>query len=293
MSGFAAHSDARIKLQIVSDRADMLERGRAVPDQRGVADGRAHLAVPDAISFGAGKYEVAVGYVDLAAPESDRVDAVLNFGNDIARRAVAAEHECVRHPGHGSVLVRLPAPVAGRLSAHEPRVLPILHVIDENSVFDQNVGATRRAFVVDGDRSASIRDRSVVQNRHARRCDPFAQQSGKCRSLLAIEISFKAVADSLVKQNPGPSRAESYIHHARGRFFRIEIDESDSKRLARRGLPSILGNDSGELESAAFRVRSGFAASVLFDDDRDPNLRHRARVRNGNAVRSKDLDFLH
>ena len=44
-------------------------------------------------------------------------------------------------------LSRRPLPVG--LHVHQPRVLAILHVADENAVLDQHGAAGRRAFVVD------------------------------------------------------------------------------------------------------------------------------------------------
>jgi hypothetical protein len=81
---------------------------------------------------------------------------------------VAVHHVGVGHARHRDVGVGLPAAVAGRLHAHQPGILPVLHVTGQDTVLDQGGSGPRRAFIVDGQRAAAIRDRSVIDHGHAR-----------------------------------------------------------------------------------------------------------------------------
>ena len=54
--------------------------------------------------------------------------------------------------------------VAGRLHIHQPCVLPVLHVADEDAVLDQHRTMGWRTFIVDRQRAAARRNRAVVDD---------------------------------------------------------------------------------------------------------------------------------
>ena len=73
------------RLQIVAHHADVLERLRAVADQRGVAHRAGQLAIFDQIAFGGREDEIAAGDIHLAAAEIGAVQALRHRAHDILR----------------------------------------------------------------------------------------------------------------------------------------------------------------------------------------------------------------
>jgi hypothetical protein len=104
--------------------------------------------------------------------------------------------------------------VAGRLHAHQPGVEPVLEIAFEDAILDQHVARRRRAFIVDGQRSAALVHGAIVDHRHARRRHPLADSSGESRGALAVEIALEPVADRFVQQHPGPAGAADHRHFA-------------------------------------------------------------------------------
>ena len=140
--------------EVVADHADAMQIGRPVADQHGALDRRADLAVLDLVGLGALEHVFARGDVDLAAAEVDGVKAVLHRGDDFLR-VVRCRRACRCWSCAASAHGRGFAPaVAGRLHAHQPRVLPVLHVADKDAVLDQHGAVGRRALVVDRQRAA-------------------------------------------------------------------------------------------------------------------------------------------
>src|SRR5581483_11641709 len=88
----AAHADTRIEAHVVADHGHVLERFRAAADQRGALDGVGDLAVLDHVGLAGGEHKLAVGDVDLATAEVDRIQPLLHAGDDLLRVLVAAEH---------------------------------------------------------------------------------------------------------------------------------------------------------------------------------------------------------
>src|SRR5580704_2243915 len=160
----SAGADTVVERKVVADHGDAMQVSRAVADQHGALDRCADFAVFDPVSFGALKDVFARSDVDLAAAEIRRVDAVLDRGYNFAGLAVAGEHVGVGHARHGYVREAFATAVAGRLHAHQPGVLPVLHITDEYAVLDQHGAICRRAFVVDRQRAAAQRHGPVVDD---------------------------------------------------------------------------------------------------------------------------------
>ena len=127
--------------------------------------------------------------------------------------------------GIGTWRIALAAAVAGRLHAHQPRVLAVLHVADQDAVLDQHRAVGRRALVVDGERTAPRRHGAVVDHGDALGRDLLAHQAREGRGLLAVEVAFEAVADRLMQHHAGPAGAEHDVHFAGGGGNRFEIDQ--------------------------------------------------------------------
>ena len=123
--------------------------------------------------------------------------------------------------------------------AHQPRVLAVLHVADQDAVLDQHGAVGRRALVVDRERAAPRRDGAVVDHGDALGGDPLAHQAGEGRGLLAVEVAFEPVADRLVQHHARPAGAEHHVHLAGRRRHRFEIDQRLAHRLVDRGLPGV------------------------------------------------------
>jgi hypothetical protein len=127
--------------------------------------------------------------------------------------------------------------IAGRLHAHEPRILPVLHVANENAVLDQQGAVGRRAFVIDGQRATALLHSAVVDHGDAFGGDLLAHQTGECGRLLAIEIAFQAVADRFVEHHARPAISQHHIHLAGRCGHRVEIDQCLAHGFVDRALP--------------------------------------------------------
>ena len=147
---------------------------------------------------------------------------------------VAGRHVGVGHARHRLVRIGFAPAVAGRRHAHQPRVLPVLHVADQLAVLDQHGAVGRRAFVVDGERAAPLGDRAVVDDGDALGGDLLAHQAGEGRGLLAVEVAFQPVADRLVQHDARPAAGQHDVEGAGRRGDRLEIDQRLAQRLARR-----------------------------------------------------------
>ena len=117
--------------------------------------------------------------------------------------------------------IAFPPPVARGFDIHKPGVLTVLHVAHEHTVFDQNILARWRAFVVNGDRPAPVGDGAVVQNCHTLGRHLLAHQTRESRASLAVKIPLKPMAHRLVQQNTGPARAKHDVHRSCGGRFSL------------------------------------------------------------------------
>src|SRR5581483_12009262 len=182
--------------------------------------------------------------------------------------------------------------VAGRLHAHQARVLAVLHVADQDAVLDQNGAAGRRAFVVDRERAAPVSHRAVVDDGHASGGDLLAHQARKCRGLLAIEIALEPVTDGLMQHHAGPAGAEHDVHLAGGRGHRLEVDQRLAYRVVDRALPGASLDEALIALAPAIAMAAGFLAIAFARHDRDVDAHERAHVAVGLAISAQDLDHL-
>ena len=216
----------------------------------------------------------------------------LHRRDDLARLVRARQHVGVGHARHRHVGVAFAPSVAGRLHAHQARVLPVLHVADQDAVLDQHGAAGRRALVVDRERAAPLRDRPVVHHGDALGGDPLAHQAGEGRCLLAVEVAFEAVPDRLVQHDAGPAGSEHHVHLARRRRHRREVDQAFAHRLVHRAVPLAGGEEVLVALASAIAFAAGLLAVAFADHHGDVDPHQRAHVAIDLAVGAHDLHHL-
>ena len=188
--------------------------------------------------------------------------------------------------------IALAAAVAGRLHVHQPGVLAVLHVADQDAVLDQHGAVGRRALVVDRQRAAPRRHGAVIDHGDALGRDLLAHQPCERRGLLAVEIALEPVADRFVQHHAGPAGAEHHVHFAGGRGDGFKIDH----RLADRavgGLAPGLGLDEARIAfAAAIALAAAFLPVALPGDHGNIDAHQRADVAIALAVGPEDFHHL-
>ena len=92
--------------------------------------------------------EIAGGDVNLPAAEIRGVNAVFQLGEHFAGVALSAQHKCIGHARHDGMGETFAPTIACGLNAHKPRILAILHIANEDSVFNQCCALGGRAFII-------------------------------------------------------------------------------------------------------------------------------------------------
>ncbi len=80
---FPAGADAFIEAQIVAHHRDILQRLRAIADERCIFDRRSDFAVFDEVGFAGGEDKLAIGDVHLAAAKVHRVKAAFDGAQNV------------------------------------------------------------------------------------------------------------------------------------------------------------------------------------------------------------------
>ncbi len=148
MPCLAARTDARVHFAVIADGAHLAQGRGAVADQGGAFYRIFDFAVFYLIGLGAAEHEFAVGDVYLPAAEIHRVYTVFYFLYHVFGCGIAAFHDGVGHARHRGVGIALPPPVAGGGHTHQAGVLAVLHIANQNAVFDQHIALARGALVV-------------------------------------------------------------------------------------------------------------------------------------------------
>ena len=175
---------------------------------------------------------------------------------------------------------------------HEARVLAVLHVADQDAVLDQHGAIGGRAFVVDRERAAPLRDGAVVDHGDALGRDPLSHQAGEGRGLLAVEVAFEAVTDRLVQHDAGPAGPEHHVHLAGRRRHRLEIDQRLAHGIVGGALPGVRLEETRKALAPAIAVAAGFLAIAVADDDRNVDTHQRTHVAIAFAIAAQDFDHL-
>ena len=284
----AARADPLVEREIVPHAAHPRERVGAIADERGALHRLGDLAILDQVGFARGEHELAARDVHLSATEIHRVETARDRLQNFARVVLPGEHERVGHPRHRRVGVRLAPTVARGRLAHQARVEPILHVAAQDAVLDQDVPAGRRAFVVDVEGAAPIRDRAVIDHRDQLGGDLLSQAAGECRDALAVEIAFEPVADSLVQQDARPAGSEHDGHRPRRRVDRRELQRGLTRGLGGEALPPVRLEVEVERHATAAAEAADLAPAAVLGDRRDVEPGQRPYVADGPARRRRD-----
>ena len=184
------------------------------------------------------------------------------------------------------------AAIAGRLHAHQARILPILHVTDQLAVLDQHVAVGRRAFIVDRKRAAAFRDRAVIDDRNTLGSHLLAKKPGECGGFLAIEIAFQPVTHCFMQHHARPASGEHDVECACGRRVRLKIDQRLPQSLVGCKLPAVLRNKLAKALAASHAVGAAFLTVAIADHDRNVHPHQRTNILQGHALGAHDLDML-
>ena len=143
-----------------------------------------------------------------------------------------------------------------------------------------------RAFVVDIERTASTRQRTVIDDGDAFRGDALAHAAGESRGALAIEITFETVTNGFVQKYPGPARAEHDLHCAGRRVHGIEVHQRLPQRLARPAFGFAAIEQFDVTVASAAAGKSLLAATIRFHDHLHIEANEWANICGNDAVRA-------
>src|SRR4029077_3980319 len=129
----------------------------------------------------------------LAATEVHGVHTVLDRADDIFGIVLPGEHVSVGHARHGNVLVAFATAVTGVSHSHQEGRELVAEVSLQNSIFDQDCVLGGLTFVVHVERSTAPGHGAVVDYGAFFAGYTLADEPGKRRSLLAIEVSLESM----------------------------------------------------------------------------------------------------
>ncbi len=95
-----------------------------------------------------------------------------------------------------------------------------------------------------------------------------------------------------VQQNTRPAGPQCDVHDTGGCRNGVQIDQSDAQSLAGGGLPVFGVDQPGQRVPPATASGPAFTATAIFDDDRNVQPGHRARVGHRMALGPQDHHFL-
>ena len=170
--------------------------------------------------------------------------------------------------------VGLAAAVPGRCHPHQPGVHPVLHVADKATVLDQHVALGRRPFVVDGQRTPMVGQRTVVDDRHPRGGDHLPHHTGVERRLFAVEVALQPVTNGLVQQHARPAGAADNSHLTCGRFDSLQVDLGLTDCLRHSLFPSQLADVRVQRRAPSERKATRLALVAVLQHHRHPHRRH-------------------
>ena len=245
----------------------MLQHFRPIAYQGGSLDRACHLALLNQVGFARREHKLARSDIDLATAKIDGVDTLVNRGDDFLRVVLTGQHVGVGHAWHGQMCVGLAAPVTGGTHAHQTGIHPVLHVAFQNTVFDKHRVLSSDAFIINIQRTATATEGAVINDRTQRRSHLLPDHAGKGRGPLAIEVTFKTVADGLVQQDTRPAGTQHHRHGTRRRIDRIEVNQCLAHRLVRISPGTILIKKEAVIGAPATTGTGLFTATVLLDND--------------------------
>src|ERR1700687_937490 len=274
----AAGPDTRVEREVISHHRDARQHVGAVADKRRALHRPSHFAVFDQVSLARGENKLAIGDVHLSAAEVHRVEAFLDRLDDVFRRRFAGEHKSVGHSGHRRMRKAFAPSVASRLHLHQPRIHSILQVAAQDSFFDKHCARGRRSFVIDIQAAASIRNRSVIDDRAKFARNLLPDSIRERRGSLAIEVAFESVPDSLVEQNPRPSAAEHYDRLTRGCVDGVDIHNPLPRRCECILAPAFVLDKILPFDASAAAIGANLAVLAVVGNHRDVQAAERLDI---------------
>ena len=186
-------------MEVIADHFNPGEHIRAVANQGGAFDWPSYLPIFNKIRFRGGKNELAVSDIHLTAPKVHGIEPTLNAGDDFLRIAIPGPHVGIGHPRHGQVRVGFATPVARRPRPGQTGIEGILQVAFENAIFNQRRALGRSSFIIDFQTAAAASQRTIIDNRDARRRDPLTDPATKGAGPLAVEVTLETMANGLMQ----------------------------------------------------------------------------------------------
>ena len=250
------------------------------------------MAVLDQVRFTRCKYEFAAGDVDLASAEVNGIETLVDRLDDVLGRRFSGHHKGVCHARHWNVVVTLAPAVAGQRGIHELGTELILKVSLENSFFDQHGFVRRIPFVVHVERTTSKRDCSIVNHGAKLGSDLLADEPGKRRRLLAIEIRFEAMADRFVQKDAGPAGAKNDFHRAGRGVDRAKLENRLPRTFPREFARIEIGRKDIQRSTAPTTLVSRLAFAVFFGNAHNIEPDQRLKIPCRASFRRRDEHML-
>ena len=140
---------------------------------------------------------------------------------------------------------------------------------------------------------APFGDGAVINDGYALRCYLLAEQSGKGRRLLPVEIALKTVAYSFVKHHARPAAGKHDVKCSSGCRDCFQIDQSLPSVLHRQHIAIYLRSDEfAKALATACTIRAAFLPVAVADNDRYVQSDHRANIANKMSVGTQDFYLL-
>ena len=166
----------------------------------------------------------------------------------------------------------------------------VVEIAGQHSVFNQIGFLSFRTFIVEVHRPPIERNSTVIYHVDMFAADFLVQLVGKYGNVLPVEIRFKSMSDSLVKQDTRSSGTHNYRHFTSFRFDGLEQKRGLVYRFAGDNVHHFVRQ---EIEPSA--VGTGSIAvlrpSVFFHDAHCPQRHHRTIIVEHHAFRIAEEDM--
>ena len=182
------------------------------------------------------------------------------------------------------------AAVSSGFDTHQAGVHAVLHIRAQDTVFDQDIFLSRRAFIINRQRPAPVLHRAVIDNGNARRGNALPDFAGERAAALAVEIAFKAMAHRLMQQHTRPAGSKQYRHFASGCSDRAQVGQRLRQCDVNRMFPFMLFKQFVIEKPPAKAVISGFAAFAILRDNAHIEAYQRPHIGGNKAIGADDFN---
>ena len=174
------------------------------------------------------------------------------------------------------------------MRTHQAGVGFVLHIADQNTVFNQYRAAGFVAFVIDIERTASVGNIALVNDSNAFGGHALADSAGENAGFFAVEIAFQTMSDRFVQQHARPTVAQNDGHLAGRRRTGFEIGQ----RLFHGGINKPMHQvfiEIRQIITPATARAALLATFALLGNDGNVHAHHRADVRSVFTVQTGDV----